>query len=151
MVRTPADGDVRIGGSRVVRATNDDHLTIVACGITVTEADKAADALATEGVRARVIDCYSIKPIDEATLITAADHTSGIITVEDHWPQGGLGEAVLSALAMHPQRPPIRMLAVAGMPMSGKPAELLHAAGIDAATITTAARQLLNQYSTTSS
>jgi transketolase len=151
MVRTPADGDVRIGGSRVVRATNDDHLTIVACGITVTEADKAADALATEGVRARVIDCYSIKPIDEATLITAADHTSGIITVEDHWPQGGLGEAVLSALAMHPQRPPIRTLAVAGMPMSGKPAELLHAAGIDAATITTAARQLLNQYSTTSS
>jgi transketolase len=138
---------VRIGGSRVLRATDHDHLTIVACGITVTEADKAADALATDGVRARVIDCYSIKPIDEATLTAAADHTSGIITVEDHWPEGGLGEAVLSALATHPRRPPIRTLAVGAMPSSGKPAELLHAAGIDAEGVTTAARQLLNQHS----
>jgi transketolase len=150
VVRTPADEDVRIGGSRVVRATDHDHLTIVACGITVTEADKAADALAAEGIRARVIDCYSIKPIDEAALATAADQTSGIITVEDHWPEGGLGEAVLSALAAHPERPPIHTLAVQDMPMSGKPAELLHAAGIDAEAITAAARQLLNQHSMTS-
>jgi transketolase len=149
-VRTPADEDVRIGGSRVLRATDNDHLTIVACGITVTEADKAADVLATEGIAARVIDCYSIKPIDQATLTTAADHTSGIITVEDHWPEGGLGEAVLSALATHPQRPPIRALAVSAMPVSGKPAELMHAAGIDAEAITTAARQLLSQHSVTS-
>jgi transketolase len=149
-VRTPTDEDVRIGGSRVFRATDHDHLTIVACGITVTEADKAADALATEGVRARVIDCYSIKPIDEVVLTTAAEHTGGIITVEDHWAQGGLGEAVLSALATHPQRPPIRTLAVSAMPMSGKPAELLHAAGIDAEAITIAARQLLSQQSVTS-
>jgi transketolase len=149
-VRTPADEDVRIGGSRVLRATDNDHLTIVACGITVTEADKAADVLATEGIAARVIDCYSIKPIDQATLTTAADHTSGIITVEDHWPEGGLGEAVLSALATHAQRPPIRALAVSAMPVSGKPAELMHAAGIDAEAITTAARQLLSQHSVTS-
>jgi transketolase len=148
-VRTPADEAVRIGGSRVLRATDHDHLTIVACGITVTEAEKAAEILATDGVRARVVDCYSIKPIDEATLTTAAEHTSGIITVEDHWSEGGLGEAVLSVLAAHPQRPPIRTLAVGGMPVSGKPAELLHAAGIDAEAITTAARQLLNQHSTT--
>jgi transketolase len=147
-VRTPADEDVRIGGSRVIRATDHDHLAIVACGITVTEADKAADALAADGIRARVIDCYSIKPIDKAALATAADQTSGIITVEDHWPEGGLGEAVLSALATHPQRPPIH--AVSDMPMSGKPAELLHAAGIDAQAITTAARQLLSQQSVTS-
>jgi transketolase len=150
VVRTPADEDVRIGGSRVLRSTDHDHLTIVACGITLAEADKAADALAAEGIRARVIDCYSIKPIDEAVLVTAADQTSGIITVEDHWPEGGLGDAVLSALAMHPKRPPISMLAVRAMPMSGKPAELLHAAGIDAEAITTAARQLLSQHSVTS-
>jgi transketolase len=73
-----------------------------------------------------------------------------LITVEDHWPQGGLGEAVLSALATHPRRPPIRVLAVDAMPVSGKPAELLHAAGIDAAAITAAARQLLNEHSITS-
>jgi transketolase len=149
-VRTPADEDVRIGGSRVLRATDHDHLTIVACGITVPEAVEAAEALANDGIRVRVIDCYSIKPIDEATLTTAADHTSGIITVEDHWPQGGLGEAVLSALATHPRRPPIRVLAVDAMPVSGKPAELLHAAGIDAAAITAAAWQLLNEHSITS-
>jgi transketolase len=149
-VLTPADEDVHIGGSRVVRSTDHDHLTIVACGITVTEADKAADALAAEDIRARVIDCYSIKPIDEAALATAADQTSGIITVEDHWPEGGLGEAVLSALATHPDRPPIHTLAVRNMPMSGKPAELLHAAGIDAEAITAAARQLLSQQSVTS-
>jgi transketolase len=149
-VRTPADEDVRIGGSRVLRATDHDHLTIVACGITVTEADKAADALATEGVRARVIDCYSIKPIDEAILTTAADHTSGIITVEDHWPEGGLGEAVLSALATHPLRPPIHLLAVGAMPVSGKPAELLHTAGIDVEAITATARQLLNSITSAS-
>jgi transketolase len=150
VVRTPADEDVRIGGSRVLHSTDHDHLTIVACGITLAEADKAADALAAEGIRARVIDCYSIKPIDEVSLATAADQTSGIITVEDHWPEGGLGEAVLSALATHPDRPPIHMLAVRAMPMSGKPAELLHAAGIDAQAITTAARQLLNHHSVTS-
>jgi transketolase len=148
-VLTPADEDVRIGGSRVLRATDHDDLTIVACGITVTEAQKAADALETDGVQARVIDCYSIKPIDTATLTTAAEQTSGIITVEDHWPEGGLGDAVLSALASHPQRPPVRKLAVRDMPVSGKPAELLHAAGIDAEAIVAAARQLREQHATT--
>jgi transketolase len=149
-VRTPADENVRIGGSRVLRASDHDELTIVACGITLTEAEKAADALETEGVQARVIDCYSIKPIDTATLSTAAEQTKGIITVEDHWPEGGLGDAVLSALATHPKRPPIHKLAVRGMPVSGKPAELLHAAGIDAQAITDAARELLAQHSTPS-
>ena len=148
-VRTPADEDVRIGGSRVLRATNHDHLAIVACGITVTEADESAETLAAEGIRVRVIDCYSIKPIDTAVLTAAADQTSGIITVEDHWPEGGLGEAVLSALATHPQRPPVHTIAVSAMPMSGKPEELLHAAGIDTEAITTAARQLLNRHTVT--
>jgi transketolase len=144
-VLTAADEDVHIGGSRVLRATDHDDLTIVACGVTVTEAQKAADALETDGVQARVIDCYSIKPIDTATLITAAEQTSGIITVEDHWPEGGLGDAVLSAVATEPQRPPVRKLAVCGMPVSGKPAELLRAAGIDAEAIVAAARQLREQ------
>jgi transketolase len=150
VVRTPADEDVRIGGSRVLRSTDHDHLTIVGCGVTVAEAEKAADALATEGIRARVIDCYSIKPIDEATLAAAAEQTTGMITVEDHWPQGGLGEAVLGALATHSDRPPIHILAVNAMPGSGKPAELMHAAGIDAEAIIIAARQLLSQHSVTS-
>jgi transketolase len=149
-VRTPAEEDVRIGGSRVLHATDHDVLTIVACGITVTEADQAAETLSTEGVRARVVDCYSIKPIDTETLTTAAEQSSVIITVEDHWPEGGLGDAVLSALAAHPQRPPIHKLAVRGMPISGEPAELLHAAGIDAEAITNAAHHLLKQHSTTS-
>jgi transketolase len=148
-VRTPPEEDVRIGGSRVLRAGDDDELTVVACGITVDEAERAADALHADGVRARVIDCYSIKPIDEATLSEAADQTHGIVTVEDHWPEGGLGDAVLDALAGHPRRPPVRKLAVRDMPLSGKPAELLHAAGIDAEAIADAARHLLQELATT--
>ena len=102
-------------------------------GITVHEALKAADALAEEGVSARVIDLYSIKPLDEETLRDAAEATGGrIVTVEDHWPEGGLGEAVLAAFADAEERPRVKVLAVSGMPHSGKPAELLAAAGIDA-------------------
>src|SRR5690348_5698417 len=84
-----------------------------------------------DGIRIRVIDCYSIKPIDTNALRRAAAETGGIVTVEDHWPEGGLGEAVESALADAPHRPPIVRLAVREMPTSGSPAELLHAAGID--------------------
>jgi transketolase len=132
-VRTRADEDVRIGGSRLVREGAD--LTIVACGATVEEAEKAADELAREGVRVRVIDCYSIKPIDARALRAAARETRGIVTVEDHWPEGGLGEAVESALAAVADRPRVMRLAVRELPISGKPADLLHAAGIDAEAI----------------
>ncbi len=115
-----------------------------AAGITVHEALKAADALAEEGVNARVIDLYSIKPLDEATLRDAAEATGGrIVTVEDHWPEGGLGEAVLAAFADAEERPRVKLLAVSGMPHSGKPAELLAAAGIDADHIAQAARELV--------
>lgn len=144
-VRTRPDEDVRIGGSRVVRSSDRDEITLVACGVTVEEAEQAADALDARGVRARVVDCYSIKPVDEATLATAARETGGIITVEDHWPEGGLGDAVLSAVAGLPHRPPVRKLAVGDMPGSGKPAELMHAAGIDAEAITAAALELIEQ------
>jgi transketolase len=134
-VRTRPDEDIRIGGSRLVRSSGQDDVTVVACGITVSEADQAAERLEQDGVQVRVIDCYSIKPIDIKTLRAAARETRAILTVEDHWPEGGLGEAVLSALSDESERPPILRLAVREMPFSGTPAELMHAAGIDAEAI----------------
>src|SRR5438093_9563890 len=133
------DEDFEIGGSRTVREGDD--VAIVAAGVTVPEALKAADALAQDGIEARVIDLYSIKPIDERTLRSL---TTPIVTVEDHFPEGGLGETVLSALAESEERPRVVCLAVREMPHSGKPAELLAAAGIDADHIAEAARQLVS-------
>jgi transketolase len=131
-----------IGGSKVLRSSDSDQVTIVAAGVTVHEALAAADRLAERGVRARVIDCYSIKPIDRPTLREAAEATGRIVTVEDHWPEGGLGDAVLDALADASPGVRVVKLAVSGMPGSGKPAELLHEAGIDADAITDAAEAL---------
>jgi transketolase len=131
------DEEFEIGGSRTVREGDD--VAIVGAGITVHEALKAADTLAQEGIEARVIDLYSIKPLDADTLRSLA---CPIVTVEDHWPEGGLGEAVLSALGDSEERPPVVQLAVHGMPHSGKPAELLAEAGIDADGIAAAARSL---------
>ena len=139
-VRTPASESVRIGGSRVVRGADADDLAIVACGITVDEADRAADALERDGISARVLDCYSIKPIDAEAVRAAARDCGALITVEDHWPEGGLGDAVLEALADAEYRPRVTKLAVREMPGSGTPAELLHEAGIDAEAIAAAAR-----------
>jgi transketolase len=141
-IRTPPEEEVRIGGSRTLRSSDGDEFTIVACGITVEEAEKAAEALESEGTSVRVIDCYSIKPIDAETLQAAARETNGIITVEDHWPEGGLGEAVLSAIAAEGRQPPVVKLAVSGMPTSGQQAELMHAAGIDSEAIIAAAHKL---------
>jgi transketolase len=141
-VRTRPEEDIRIGGSRLVRSSDGDDFTVVACGVTVEEAEQAAGQLEAEGVQVRVIDCYSIKPIDSDALGAAARETKAIVTVEDHWSEGGLGEAVMSALADAPSRPPILKLAVRDMPTSGTPAELLHAAGIDAEAIGEAVRSL---------
>ncbi len=139
-----ADEEFEIGGSRVLRSSEDDEVAIVAAGITVHEALAAADALAEDGIAARVIDLYSIKPLDRSTLLAAAEATQGrLVTVEDHWPEGGLGEAVLSAFADAEERPQVSLLAVRIMPSSGKPEELLAAAGIDAEHIAEAARQLV--------
>jgi transketolase len=138
------DEDFPIGGSKVVRSSDDDAVTIISAGITLHEALKAADLLAEEGLNARVIDLYSVKPIDAETLQAAAEATDGrVITVEDHWSEGGLGEAVLSAFADTDERPRVVLLAVRELPGSGKPAELLSAAGIDAEHIADAARQLV--------
>jgi transketolase len=139
-VRTPAGEDVTIGGSRVVR--DGDDVAIVACGVTVDQAVEAAEALAADGIEARVIDAYSIKPIDAEMLRAAARECGAIVTAEDHWAEGGLGDAVLEALADADDRPPVRKLAVREMPTSGTPDELLHRAGIDAASIADAARTL---------
>jgi transketolase len=138
------DEEFPVGGSKVVRSSEDDDVAIVAAGITLHEALKAADALAGEGVSARVIDLYSVKPVDVDGLREAAEETNGrIVTVEDHWPEGGLGEAVLSAFAEADDRPQVVKLAVDGMPGSGKPAELLAAAGIDAEHIAEAVKRLV--------
>jgi transketolase len=143
-----AGEDFSIGGSRVVRSSAEDDVTIVAAGITLHEAVKAADVLAEEGISARVIDLYSVKPIDAATLHAAAEATGGrMLTVEDHWPEGGIGEAVLSAFADADERPRISIVAVRDMPTSGKPADLLAEAGIDAEHISEAVRELIGSSS----
>lgn len=138
------DEEFPIGGSRVLRSSEDDDVVIVAAGITVHEALAASDALAEDGVAARVIDLYSIKPLDTETLVAAAAATGGrVVTVEDHWPEGGLGDAVAAALSATESPAHVAKLAVSGMPTSGKPAELLAWAGIDAAGIATTARRLV--------
>src|SRR6266576_173701 len=138
-----ADEEFEIGGSRVIHSSERDQVAIVAAGITVHEALKAASRLEAEGIRARVIDLYSVKPIDTATLRQAALATGGrLLTVEDHWPEGGVGEAVATVFTEDAQPPRVVRLAVRGMPGSGTPAELLAAAGIDAAAIADAARRL---------
>jgi transketolase len=138
------DEEFEIGGSRVVRSSDEDDVAIVAAGITVREALAAADKLAEHGIAARVIDLYSIKPVDSDTLAAAAEATGGrIVTVEDHWAEGGLGDAVLAALAESEEPARVVKLAVREMPGSGKPDELLGEAGIDAESIATAAQRLV--------
>ena len=131
-----------IGGSRVLRSGNADQVTIVAAGITVHEALRAADSLTADGLPTRVIDLYSVKPVDAQVLRAAAAETGCFVTVEDHWPEGGLGDAVLAAFANGHQAPRMTKLAVHAMPGSATPAEQLHAAGIDAKAIEAAARAL---------
>ena len=138
-----AGEDFPVGGARAVRSSDDDEVTLIGAGITLHEALKAADTLAGEGVTARVIDLYSVKPVDVETLRAAAEATGRFVVAEDHWPEGGVGEAVLSAFADSDESPRVVHLAVREMPGSGKPAELLAAAGIDAEHIASAARQLV--------
>jgi transketolase len=135
-----------VGGSKVVRGGGtDDRVAVVAAGITLHESIKAADELAKAGTKVRVIDAYTVKPIDAKALAEAAKVTGGrIVVVEDHWAEGGIGDAVLAALAEASVRDlRYRHLAVREMPGSGKPAELLDAAGISAKHIVAAVRGLL--------
>jgi transketolase len=134
-----------IGGSKTLRSSSRDDVTLVGAGVTLHGCLAAADELADDGITARVIDLYSIKPIDTATIRAAAEATSGrIVTVEDHHPEGGLGSAVTDALLV--DRTPalsITRLAVNGMPGSGSSEQLLAWAKIDAHAIADAARRLV--------
>jgi transketolase len=137
----PPDETFPIGGCKVLRKSEKDRVTVVAAGITLHEALKAYEELQKEGIPIRVIDLYSVKPIDSAALVEAGKITRSIVTVEDHFAEGGLGEAVKSALAMHPI--PIHMLAVRKIPMSGKPDELLDHQEISKKAIVKKVKELL--------
>ncbi|MDW8050883.1 MAG: transketolase [Armatimonadota bacterium] len=130
-----------IGGCKVLRQSPNDVATVVGAGITVHEALKAYDLLRREGIAIRVIDLYSVKPLDEATLVRCGQETNGVlITVEDHYPEGGIGEAVAAAVCGYGIR--VHRLAVREIPRSGKPEELLAAYGIDAHAIAEAVRAI---------
>jgi transketolase len=133
-----------IGGAKVVRSSSHDQVTLVGAGVTLHNCLAAADQLGRDGIAARVVDLYSVKPIDTETLVTAATATGDrLVVVEDHYPAGGIGSAVLEALndAGHPAR--IVHLAVRGLPGSGTPAELMDAAGISTGHVVQAAREVL--------
>jgi transketolase len=134
-----------IGGSMVVRHSDADQVAIIAAGITLHESLRAFEQLRSEGIRARVIDAYTVKPIDRESLHEAARVTGGrLVVVEDHWSEGGLGDAVLDAFVGAMEKvPTVIKLAVRSMPTSGTPAELLSAAGIDAEHIAQAVRECL--------
>jgi len=133
-----------IGGSKVLRSSDGDRATIVGAGVTVYEALKAADELAGEDTAVRVIDAYSVKPIDAAALVRALRATGLVVVAEDHWIDGGLGDAVLQALAGEGELSGrVLKLAVTEMPGSGKPEELRDWAGISGPKIAGAIRRAL--------
>jgi transketolase len=130
-----------VGGSKQLRGGDHDDVTLIGAGVTVHNCLAAADQLAGHDIRVRVIDLYSVQPIDRQALLNAAQATEGrVVVVEDHYPQGGIGEAVLAALAGQPLR--LNHLAVRGLPTSGSPTELMDAAGIGVRAIIDAARGL---------
>jgi transketolase len=129
-----------IGGSKTLRSSPSDRITIVSAGVTLFEALTAADKLKNMGINVRVIDAYSIKPIDQKTLLKAAQETKVLLTVEDHSPYGGLGEAVCSAVGNAAR---VEMIAVRGIPHSGKPQELLEHFGLSASAIERRVRELV--------
>jgi transketolase len=144
--KTPVLYDVNepftVGGSKVLRQSAADAVTVVGVGVTVFEALKAFDTLAADGIAIRVIDAYSVQPIDADTLLAAARATSGrVVTVEDHYVAGGLGDAVANAIA--PEGFTVHRLAVREIPRSGKPEEMLEHFGIGAANIVAVVKSLV--------
>ncbi|MGH7764522.1 MAG: transketolase, partial [Candidatus Dormibacteraceae bacterium] len=132
----------KVGGSKVLRQSPKDRVTLIGAGVTVHNCLAAADQLAAKNIPARVIDLYSVKPVDLKTLRDAARATKNkFVIVEDHYPQGGLGAAVMEAMSDAPPR--VAHLAVKGLPTSGKPEELMNAAGISARHIVAAATKLV--------
>lgn len=129
-----------VGHAKVVRMSDADRVTVIGAGITLHEALSAADELSKQGIHIRVIDPFTIKPLDADTIISNARATGGhIITVEDHYKEGGIGEAVAAAVSGEPGIL-VQSLSVSGVPRSGKPAELLDLFGISAKHIITAVK-----------
>jgi transketolase len=149
------DDQFEIGGSKVLRSDKGDMLTLIGAGITLHECLKAYDELKEQGITVRVIDLYSVKPVDVKTLQTAARETATLVVVEDHWAEGGLGDAVLDAFAIKgpPARgakmpmvdvlPKVVKMAVRTMPSSGEPQELMDHAGISAGSIVATVKGLV--------
>jgi transketolase len=132
----------QIGGSKTVCSGAVDRLTIVAAGITVMEAQKAAEELAKEGISVRIMDCYSVKPIDSKGLLEAASKSNRtLLVVEDHYYDGGLGDAVLNAVVNQDVK--VYKMAIQEIPRSGKPEELLERYGISAACIVKKVKELV--------
>jgi transketolase len=132
-------------GFKVLRKSDQDKVTVIGAAVTLHEALKAADELKKSGTNIRVIDLYCVKPIDGKAIAAEIAATGGkLITVEDHWPEGGIGEAVLSALASVGAAPTkFKLMAVSNMPHSGKPEELVDAFGISARDIADAVKAII--------
>ncbi|HEY8740578.1 MAG TPA: transketolase [Candidatus Dormibacteraeota bacterium] len=134
-----------VGGSQTVLHSAEDKVTLIGAGVTLHNCIDAAEQLARRGVNARVIDLYSIKPVDAETLLRAARETGRIVVVEDHYPEGGIGAAVLEALAPEGAQFKFAHCAVRGLPGSGKPNELMDQAGISPRHIVDAASRLVSE------
>ncbi|XP_023561137.1 transketolase-like protein 1 isoform X3 [Octodon degus] len=137
----------KIGQAKVIRYSDKDRVTIIGAGVTLHEALTAADELCRQDISVRIIDLFTIKPLDGDTIISSAKATGGrIITVEDHYPEGGIGEAVCAAVSSEPDIV-VRQLAVPlmGMPQSGRPGEMLSMFGISARHIVVAVKRILSQ------
>jgi len=133
-----------VGKAKVVRQSDSDKVTVVASCVTLVEAVKAAETLSASGINIRIVDPFTIKPIDGATIIASAQATGGkIITVEDHYAEGGIGEAVCGAVSEVPNII-VKRLAVREIPRSGKAAELLEKYGISASCIVKAVQSILS-------
>jgi len=139
------DEEFRVGAGKVVKKSNNDQVLVIGAGVTLYEGLKAAQTLAEEGVGVRVLDPFTIKPLDAKLIIDNAKQCGRrVVTVEDHYPEGGLGDAVASVLAQHPgEKILLKKLAVTGVPRSGPSAVLLDTFGISANCVAQAVRQIL--------
>jgi transketolase len=140
----PPEATFRIGGAAVLRESADDAVTLIGAGVTLHESLAAAEILAGAGIAARVVDCYSVKPLDTELLVAAVRATNGrVVVTEDHFVAGGLGEAIAGELLAEGLEVSFTHLAVRNIVGSGTPVELLNEAGISASHIAAAATALV--------
>jgi len=139
------EDEFRVGRGSIVRKSGNDQVLVIGAGVTLYEGLKAADIVGAEGIGVRVLDPFTIKPIDAKLIIDNAKQCGGrIITVEDHYPEGGLGDAVASVIAQHPgEKMLLKKLAVTGVPRSGPSAVLLDTFGISAKCVAEAVRKII--------